>query len=137
MTGDEAIRRNVLEDLWWSPRVNATHIGVSVRGGVVELTGHVETFAEKLKAEHTALSVKGVKGVAQEILVRLPTKVRRATLNLLTVRCGSCHETRVCMATPSKLKSNTAGSPSPVRRARRESATPRSPTPRGFPALSA
>ena len=82
MTGDEAIRRNVLEDLRWSPRVNATHIGVSVRGGVVELTGHVETFVEKLEAEHTALSVKGVKGVAQEILVRLPNESKTSDTEL-------------------------------------------------------
>jgi len=74
MTGDEAIRRNVLENLRWSPRVNATHIGVSVRDGVVDLTGHVETFADKLEAEHVALSVNGVKGVAQNILVTLPTE---------------------------------------------------------------
>lgn len=73
MPDDEAIRQNVLEDLRWSPGVNATHIGVSVHDGVVELSGHVETFAEKLKAEHVALSVKGVKGVAEEITVRLPS----------------------------------------------------------------
>jgi osmotically-inducible protein OsmY len=82
MTGDEAIRRNVLEDLRWSPRVNATHIGVSVRDGVVELTGHVETFAEKLEAEHAALSVKGVNGVAQEILVRLPNESKTSDTEL-------------------------------------------------------
>ena len=79
MSEDEAIRRNVLEGLRWSPRVNATHIGVSVRGGVVELTGHVETFAEKLEAE---LSVKGVKGVAQEILVRLPNESKTSDTEL-------------------------------------------------------
>ena len=59
MSDDEVIRQNVLEDLRWSPHVNATHIGVAVRNGVVELTGHVETFAEKLEAEHVALSIKG------------------------------------------------------------------------------
>ena len=71
MSDDEASRQNVLEGLRWSPHVNATHIGVAVRNGVVDLTGHVETFAEKLEAEHVALSIKGVKGVAQEIGVRL------------------------------------------------------------------
>ncbi len=71
---DETIRQDVLEDLKWSPQVNATHIGVSVRGGVVALSGHVESFAEKLAAEHIALSVKGVKGVAEELSVRLPSE---------------------------------------------------------------
>ena len=82
MPDDEAIRQNVLEDLRWSPRVNATHIGVSVRDGVVELSGHVETFAEKLNAEHVALSVKGVMGVAEEITVRLPSEKRTSDSEL-------------------------------------------------------
>lgn len=69
---DEKIRQDVLESLLWSSRVNATHIGVSVRAGIVNLTGHVETFAEKLEAEHLALAVRGVKGVAEDIVVRLP-----------------------------------------------------------------
>jgi osmotically-inducible protein OsmY len=76
MPDDEALRQNVLEDLRWSPRVNATHIGVSVRDGVVELSGHVKSFVEKLEAEHVALSVKGVMGVAEEITVRLPSEKR-------------------------------------------------------------
>ena len=69
MMQDEEIRQIVLEHLKWSPRVNATHIGVGVRGGV-------ETLAGKLEAEHVALAVKGVRGVAQEIVVRLPTEKR-------------------------------------------------------------
>ena len=137
MTGDEAIRRNVLEDLRWSPRVNATHIGVSVRGGVVELTGHVETFAEKLEAEHVALSVKGVKGVAQEILVRLPNESKTSDTELADRAVRLLSWDARLHGDAIKSKSNMAGSPSSVRCARRESATPRSPTSRGFPALSA
>lgn len=76
MSNDEIIRKNVLEDLKWSPHVNPTYIGVAVRNGIVELSGHVETFAEKLEAEHVALAIKGVKGVAQEIVVRLPSEKR-------------------------------------------------------------
>ena len=74
MSNDEIIRQSVLEDLKWSPRVNAAHIGVAVRNGIVELSGHVETFAEKLEAEHVALAIRSVKGVAQEIIVRLPSE---------------------------------------------------------------
>ena len=74
MSNDEIIRQSVLEDLKWSPRVNAAHIGVAVLNGIVELSGHVETFAEKLEAEHVALAIRSVKGVAQEIIVRLPSE---------------------------------------------------------------
>ena len=72
MTDDMTIQKRVIDELEWSVLVDATHIGVAVRQGIVELTGHVETYAEKLKAERVALGVKGVKGVAQEITVRLP-----------------------------------------------------------------
>jgi len=72
MTDDAIIQERVLEELEWSPWVDPTHIGVAVRQGIVELTGHVESYAEKLQAERVALGVKGVKGVAQEITVRLP-----------------------------------------------------------------
>ena len=46
----------------------------AVRNGVRRIVGHVETFAEKLEAEHPALAIRGVKGVAQEIIVRLPSE---------------------------------------------------------------
>ena len=76
MNTGETIRQNVLDELEWSTLVNATHIGVSVRLGIVELTGHVESYAEKLQAERIALGITGVKGVAQEIDVRLPNHPR-------------------------------------------------------------
>jgi osmotically-inducible protein OsmY len=72
MTVDLAIQRRVIDELEWSLLLDSTHIGVAVRQGIVELTGHTESYAEKLQAERLALSVKGVKGIAQEITVRLP-----------------------------------------------------------------
>ena len=78
MTSDEALRQIVLTELEWTPSVNATHIGVAIRHGVVELTGHVESYAEKLAAEQCVQKIAGVKGVAQEINVRLPNHAMRA-----------------------------------------------------------
>jgi BON domain-containing protein len=101
MTKDEKIRKNVLDDLKWSPRVNSTHIGVTVRSGVVELSGRVETFAEKLEAEHIALAVRGVKGVAEEILVRLPNE-KRTSDEELAERAGRI------LAWDSRLRATTS-----------------------------
>ena len=42
--------------------------------GVVTLTGHVKSYAEKIAAERTVQRVKGVRGVAQEIEVRYPSE---------------------------------------------------------------
>jgi osmotically-inducible protein OsmY len=66
------LQQHVIDELEFEPAVNAAHIGVSVRGSVVTLTGHVETFAEKFAAERAARRVKGVSAVAQEIEVHLP-----------------------------------------------------------------
>jgi osmotically-inducible protein OsmY len=75
---DLRLRRDVIEELEWEPSVNAEHIGVTARNGVVTLSGHVESFAEKLAAEKAVLRVKGVRALAQEIEVELPTSKKTA-----------------------------------------------------------
>jgi len=71
MTDDANLQQRVADELHFDPSLDAAHIGVSVRNGVVTLTGHVETFVEKAAAERAARRVRGVKAVAQEIEVRL------------------------------------------------------------------
>lgn len=72
MFSDEDIRDDVLDELEFEPSIDNEHIGVAVRNGIVELTGHVASFAQKRAAERATLRVKGVKGVAQEMEVRTP-----------------------------------------------------------------
>jgi osmotically-inducible protein OsmY len=69
---DATLRQNVLDELEFDPTVNAMKIGVAVDNGVVTLTGHVGSYAEKIAAERVVQRVKGVRGVAQEIEVRYP-----------------------------------------------------------------
>lgn len=71
---DESLRQSVLDELEFEPSVNATKIGVTVENGVVTLTGHVGSYAEKIAAERTVQRVKGVRGVAEEIEVRYPSE---------------------------------------------------------------
>jgi osmotically-inducible protein OsmY len=56
--------------------VNAAHIGVTTKDGVVTLMGSVETYAEKHAAETATLRVKDVKAVAEEIEVKMPFSVK-------------------------------------------------------------
>lgn len=72
MKDDLILQQRVIDEMEFEPSVNAAHIGISVRGGVVTLSGHVDSFVEKFAAERTARRVKGVKAVAQELEVRLP-----------------------------------------------------------------
>lgn len=75
---DRELRQNILHELEFEPSVAAENIGVAVENGVVTLTGHVRSFAEKAVAERVVNRVKGVRAIAQEIAVRLPSNVSRA-----------------------------------------------------------
>ena len=78
MSTDEQLKKAVLEELTWEPSVSPANIGVITKGGIVTLTGHVGTFAEKHAAEAATRRVKGVNAVAEEIEVRLPFESKRA-----------------------------------------------------------
>jgi osmotically-inducible protein OsmY len=67
---DIRVRNAVVRQLDWDPEVDASTIGVSAGDGVVTLTGFVHTYAEKLAAERVAKRVRGVRGVANGIVVR-------------------------------------------------------------------
>jgi len=69
---DIDLRQNVLDELEFEPSIDAANIGVAAENGVVTLTGHVASYAQKIAAERAAWRVKGVKAIAQEIEVRLP-----------------------------------------------------------------
>ncbi|CAN7580536.1 BON domain-containing protein [Mesorhizobium amorphae] len=68
---DITLRQNILDELEFEPSIDAAHIGVAVEDGIVTLTGHVSSFWEKTTAENVVKRVKGVKGIAEEIEVRL------------------------------------------------------------------
>lgn len=65
------VRDAVIQQLEWDSEVDATDVGVSTRGGVVTLTGYIDTYAGKLAAERAAKRVRGVRAVANDIQVRL------------------------------------------------------------------
>jgi osmotically-inducible protein OsmY len=69
---DSSLQQAVLDELNWQPSVKAANIGVTAKDGVVTLTGHVGSMAEKWAAERAVSSVFGVKAVAEELEVRYP-----------------------------------------------------------------
>ena len=68
---DEEIQKDVLAELKWDAQVQPNEIGVSVKDGVVTLTGWVDSYLKKLAAEDAAHRVGGVKAVANDIEVKL------------------------------------------------------------------
>ena len=67
MKTDSEIKKDVLSELLWDPLVAETKVGVTVNEGVVTLTGHLDTYAEKVAAKRAAERVSGVKAIAVEI----------------------------------------------------------------------
>ena len=78
MSEERTLQQRVIDELAFDPSIDAAHIGVAVRGNVVTLTGHVESYREKFAAERAARRVKGVVAVAQEIEVRFPSDKKTA-----------------------------------------------------------
>ncbi|MGZ3581679.1 MAG: BON domain-containing protein [Ktedonobacterales bacterium] len=79
---DEEIQRDVLEELKWDARVQPNEIGVAVKDGVVTLTRWVDSYIKKWAAEEAAHRVRGVKAVANDIEVRLPSESTRTDADI-------------------------------------------------------
>lgn len=69
---DSEIREDVEQELRWDPDIDPSSIAVAVKDGVVTLTGFARSYTQKLQAEKDAKRVAGVKGLANDIEVRLP-----------------------------------------------------------------
>ena len=67
MKTDTDLKNDVLAELLWDPLVPETRIGVSVNHGVVTLTGHVDSYAEKVATRRAAQRVSGAKAIAVEL----------------------------------------------------------------------
>src|SRR6202045_5288428 len=68
---DAAIRESVLSELKWDPKISSPDIAVAVKDGVVTLSGYVSSYWEKDAAEKAVKRVYGVKGIANDIEVKL------------------------------------------------------------------
>lgn len=51
MKTDIQIQKDVMEELKWDPSLNAAEIGVTVKNGIVTLSGQVNSYAKKMAAE--------------------------------------------------------------------------------------
>lgn len=95
MKTDSNLRHDIEEELEWDARVDARDIGVAVKDGIVTLSGHVSSYAERWAAQDAAQSVGGVKALANEIDVKLLTG-------------GECSDTEVAEAALTALGLNSS-----------------------------
>jgi osmotically-inducible protein OsmY len=79
---DTDIQSDVEDELTWTANVKANEIGVSVKEGVVTLTGTVESYLSRQATQDAAFQVRGVHAVANEIEVYLHTSAERTDSDL-------------------------------------------------------
>lgn len=78
MKTDAQLKKDINDELEWEPSINAAQVGIAVKDGVVTLTGHLDTFAEKYAIERMVQRVRGVKAIAVEIDVKLEPGHKRS-----------------------------------------------------------
>ncbi|MFC2024224.1 BON domain-containing protein [Chloroflexota bacterium] len=89
MKTDAELQQDVIDELKWEPSIKAAEIGVGVKDGVVTLSGYVDTFGEKWIAQRAVVRVFGVKAVAEELEVRLPSPVQRPDEDIAQVAANA------------------------------------------------
>jgi hypothetical protein len=127
MRTDGDIERDVKDELSWQPGLDATDIAVSVKDGVVMLTGVVRRYSDKQDAEAAAKRVAGVRGVANDIEVSVPAvderpdpEIAREAVKPSRAVCrrrGSA--SRSSPKAGSRSKARSSGNISDARRSRR------------------
>ena len=67
------LQEEVIEELAFDPRVNSDDIAVTVKEGIITLRGTVPSFHQKWEAEDAVKRIRGVRGIANELAVDLPS----------------------------------------------------------------
>jgi len=70
MKNNAELQKDVQDAIKWEPLLNAAEIGVTVKDGVVTLTGTVDSYSKKTEAENAAKNVAGVKAVVEKIEIK-------------------------------------------------------------------
>ncbi|HEX6641273.1 MAG TPA: BON domain-containing protein [Thermoanaerobaculia bacterium] len=81
-TQDIELRKDVVDELEWDPSIDARTIGVAIENGIIALTGHVDSYADKTNAEKIVKRVHGVQGVANDLEVKLSTSFERDDVDI-------------------------------------------------------
>ncbi|MGZ3497738.1 MAG: BON domain-containing protein [Vulcanimicrobiaceae bacterium] len=78
MTKEDAqLHADIVEELISDPSLDASRIAVAVNDGIVTLTGTVPSYWQKIEAERAIKRVTGVKAVANDLTVELPSEHMR------------------------------------------------------------
>jgi osmotically-inducible protein OsmY len=71
MRTDHEVHRDIVEELGCDGRVGGLDVDVTVKDGVVTLSGAVRTIAQLVAAERAMESIEGVKRIKLDLTVTL------------------------------------------------------------------
>ena len=89
MKTDEELISDVTTELAWDPAILATGIGVTVKDGVVTVAGHLNSFADKHAIEQAIQRVEGVRCMALELDIKLPSELQRSDSEIAQTAASS------------------------------------------------
>jgi len=84
MKTNAKLQKDVQNAIKWEPLLHAAEIGVTVKDGVVSLTGIVDSYAKKAEAESATKKVSGVRAVVENIEVKLPDSWKRTDAEIVS-----------------------------------------------------
>lgn len=82
MKTDRQLQLDVGDELKWDPRIEDSEIAVGAKDGVVTISGAVKNYAQKYAAERAVERVNGVKAIADELTIKLPSIFERSDTDL-------------------------------------------------------
>ncbi len=84
MKTDIDLKKDVVAELAWDPAVKSEAVGVVVQNGVVTVSGHLDTYAQKYAVERALRRVAGVKAMAIELDVKIAAQHKRSDTEIAT-----------------------------------------------------
>jgi osmotically-inducible protein OsmY len=78
MKTDSMLQQDAIDELLYEPGLDASNVDVVANGGVITLTGTVPSYPGRYAAEYAAERVAGVRAVADETKVDLPSLHKRS-----------------------------------------------------------
>lgn len=79
MRTSEEIKKDIVNQIAWDSRVDASNIKVTVSDGVVHLTGKVHSYSARLAAETACLTIPGVTSVVNGLEIHFPEDTKIPT----------------------------------------------------------
>lgn len=79
---DAQLQHDVIDELRWDPAVSSAGIGVAAENGVVTLSGSIDSYAKKYAAIRATERVAGMRAIADELDVVLPSSHKRTDADI-------------------------------------------------------